>query len=178
MKEAEPTELKRPPVLYHASNNPNIEVFEPRVESVRDKDEGPMVFATPDKAFATCFIVPTSGSWVKIGRFSEPGRVGPWHVVISDKTRFSELDKGGAIYELSSDGFSTDPNKGVGASEWVSPSAVKPITHEQVQSGLQAMLDAGVQVYFVDQATFEQIRQSDDHGKVIIDSLTPYNLIV
>ncbi len=171
---SEATELRKPVVLYHASSNAEIEEFEPRAESVRDKGEGPMVFASPDKAFATCFLVPTDSSWVAIGRYSEPGKKGPWHVVVSDRERFEELDHGGAIYSLPSDSFSTDPTKGVGATEWTSPVAVRPIAKEVIPSGLQAMLGAGVQVYFVDRETFERIKQSDDHGKEIIDGLVPF----
>ena len=170
----EAAELKKPAVLYHASSNTEIEEFEPRAESVRDKDEGPMVFASPDRAFATCFLVPTDDSWAKIGRFGEPGKKGPWHVVVSDRDRFEELDHGGAIYTLPSESFSTDPTKGVGTTEWTSPVAVKPIAKEVMQSGLQAMLEAGVQVYFVDRETFERIKQSDDHGKEVIDGLAPF----
>jgi hypothetical protein len=33
----------------------NIEKFEPRAKSIRDSEEGPVVFATPDLALATTF---------------------------------------------------------------------------------------------------------------------------
>lgn len=45
----------RPKILYHASPNRSINVFEPRREKVRDPEEGPVVFATPDKALASAF---------------------------------------------------------------------------------------------------------------------------
>jgi hypothetical protein len=172
--DSEVVELRRPAALYHASRSTEIEEFEPRAESVRDKEEGPMVFASPDKAFATCFLVPTDDSWAKIGRYSEHGKRGPWHVVVSDRERFEALDHGGAIYALPSESFSTDPDKGVGVTEWTSPVAVRPIAKEIIPSGLQAMLEAGVQVYFVDRETFERIKHSDDHGKAIVDGLTPF----
>ena len=36
--------------LYHASNNKNIDVLKPRQESIRDPNEGPVVFASQDKS--------------------------------------------------------------------------------------------------------------------------------
>jgi len=38
-------ENMKPKVLYHASQNREIDVLEPRADTVRDKAEGPVVFA-------------------------------------------------------------------------------------------------------------------------------------
>lgn len=48
------------------------------------------------------------------------------------------------------------------------------VDKEEYESGLRAMLENGVKVYFVDRETFDAIKQSDDHGFEIIQSLTPY----
>lgn len=87
-------ESEKPPILFHASRNPNIERFEPRAEKTREL-------------------------------------------------------------------------------EWTSVETVIPIGKEIVPSALNDMLKHGVQVYFVDKTTFDQIQKTPDHGESIVKSLTP-----
>lgn len=164
---------QKPRVLYHSSPSLDIEIFEPRKEKVRDPKEGPVVFATPDKALAAAFLVRTDGSWVKIGRFSDNHHQTPWHLVANSKRRFRKLDVGGAIYHLPVRGFSSDPTKGMGDMEWTNPSKVEPINKEVFASGEQAMKQLGVNLYFVNKRTFKAIDKSEDHGQSIIQSLKP-----
>lgn len=160
----------KPAVLYHSSPNTEIGEFEPRSDKVRDPNEGPRIFATPDKALASAFIVPTDGSWVNIGRFNEVP-----YIIISDEQRFKDSDKGGAIYHLPSNTFETDLNKGMKSSEWTSRVPVKPIDKDIYKSGLEAMLSLGVQVYFVDTDTLHRINESADHGYSIVNTLPSEN---
>jgi len=162
----------KPKVLYHASANRNLDVLEPRAESVRDIREGPAVFATPDKAGVTKFIVPVKDSWTRMGSFGDVH----FHV-ISDRKRYEEADKGGTIYHLSSDTFELNHEFGEGKDEWTSKDAVKPIEREDYESGLQAQLDNGVQVFFVDKETFGRIDKSDDHGNAILRTLESENKV-
>ncbi|GEM_PF-758686 len=163
-------EKMKPTVLYHASSNRNIEVLEPRAEKVRDENEGPVVFASPDKALTTKFLVPSDDTWTRKMRF------GDTHVhVISDRKRYEEFDKGGAIYHLSPEGFTLDQTKRGGKNEWTSNTSVTPTEKEEYESGLEAQLDNGVQVYFVDEETFDRITQSEDHGVAIIKGLVSEN---
>ncbi|MBA3679331.1 hypothetical protein H0W80_04050 [Candidatus Saccharibacteria bacterium] len=164
-------ETEKPQVLYHASPNQDIEVFQPKREGFRDPDEGLVVFATPDKAYATMFLVKCNDSWVVKGRFSEAGVNGPWHIIISDKERFEQADKGGSIYEFDPSGFKFEPDKNMGSTEWTSKESVGPNRKVDYPSALQAMIKAGIQVYFVDQQIFDQIRSSGDDGYEIIKSL-------
>jgi len=163
-------EVLKPEFLYHASTNRSISQFEPRAESIRDANEGAVVFATPSKEFASMFIVNTDDRWTKKSRFN-----GVYVTIISDKDRFLASDKGGSIYTMSSDTFTTDEGKGMGATEWVSKQPVKPTKKEDYESGLQAMLELGVQVYFVDESTFTQIKTAPDHGFKIICDLKSEN---
>lgn len=160
----------RPAVLYHASENKNIEIFEPKAETVRDPEEGPVIFATPDKILASIFIVPTNDSWAQSGLFN-----GIHYFVCSDREKFKKLDKGGAIYTLLSDTFEYNPSKGLREKEWVSKLSVKPIDKEEFKSGLEAMLNFGVQVFFVDKETFKVIEEADDHGLKILSDLRSVN---
>jgi hypothetical protein len=162
--------MEKPSVLYHASFKRDIEVFEPRNETVRDTDEGPQVFATPDKRLATAFMIPTNDTWANSGAFN-----GVPYLVVGDEEKFRNLDKGGAIYTLPSDTFNTDPTKGLGDMEWTSSEAVRPVAKEEYESALEAMLHIGVQVYFVDMATYRATQNAEDHGYSILKGLLSLN---
>lgn len=163
-------EIPRPKFLYHASSNKNISVFEPRNQSIRDPGEGKMVFGTPDLSFATMFLVRSKDDWSHKGKFK-----GVYYNVINDRKRFEEMDKGGSIYILPSESFTTDSTKGMGTIEWFSKVPVKPIKEIDYSSGLQAMLDNGVQVYFVDKETWNKIQNSNDRGHEILSKLESEN---
>ena len=94
---------EKPSFLYHASPNSNIEEFEPRNKTTRNKDEGPKIFATPSREVASIFLVPTDDSWAGSGNFG-----GAWYFFCNNEERFKKLDKGSTLYQLSSDGFSYD----------------------------------------------------------------------
>lgn len=154
---------EKPKFLYHASPRRDIQEFEPRAQSVRDPEEGPVVFATPSEAYASMFIVRTDDRWSEKGRFNNV-----YYTVVSDKQRFKEMDKGGSIYTLPSETFSSDKTKNMGMTEWTSRKTVKSIRKTDYESGLEAMLEHGVQVYFVDPETWLRIKDSRDHGFSIL----------
>ncbi|MBD3300433.1 MAG: hypothetical protein GF347_03715 [Candidatus Moranbacteria bacterium] len=159
-----PAEKKeKPPFLYHASSNRNIEKFEPRAKNLRDSKEGPVVFATPDLALATTFLVSeTNDSWTQIGKLN-----GVPYMVIGNKEDFIKYDKGGSVYKLPSKSFTFDPHKGMGENEWVSRDSVTPLEKEDFKSALEAMIEKGVQVFFVDKETFHKISHDKNFIKII-----------
>lgn len=144
--------------LFHASQDSEIEVLEPRAITVRDKREGPVVFATEDKAYSTMFLVPSDDTWTIKGgyRLKEDERL--WITIIGDEKRFRETDKGGAIYTLPKNNFVTDPN--YGTSEWISKTSVIPLSKEVFSSGLDAMIQNRVIVYFTSPEKFQEIKKS------------------
>lgn len=159
-----PEKKDRPKFLYHASANREIETFEPRAKNVRDPEEGPVIFATPDLALATTFLVSeTNDSWTQIGKINSTP-----YMVISDKNLYLKLDKGGSIYKFNSGNFTSHPHKGMGEDEWVSKEPVAPIEKTDIQSALEAMIESGVQVFFVDKATFNEIRHAADPLNILI----------
>lgn len=164
-------EFIRPKELYHASENRNILMFEPRQESYRDWSEGKVVFATPEKGYAAMFMVPVSDNWTRRGFYN---RV-PYMIIRGTKENFEEIDEGGAIYTLSSKSFQTDLSKEIGANEWVSKHKVQPLDKEEYDSALEAMLENGVQVFFVDKEVFEKIDKSSDSGRSIVVNLESEN---
>jgi hypothetical protein len=159
---------EKPPVLYHASRNTEIEVFEPRAEKTRDLHEGPKVFATPSRAMAGIFLVDWDDSWVQSGDME-----GVPYIIISDEARYKDLDTGGIIYSLPNDTFENDPEKGLRELEWTSSEPVTPIDREIVPSALQDMIKNGVKVYFVDTETYQNIQNAPNQGEAIVKSLTP-----
>jgi len=163
-------QMKKPPVLYHSSANPDIDVFEPRNDTPRHPTEGPLVFATPHKAVAAMFLAPKDGGSVEIGVY------GDRYIIIVNNTaeRLKNKDKGGAIYELPSDTFPTSHSIGMQQSEWVSEAPVKPLKKEIYSSSLDAMANLGVEIFFVDHPTFKSILTSSDHGFNIINQLEPF----
>lgn len=163
-------EVHKPVTLFHASQKTDIQRFDPRAERVRDPEEGPVVFATPDRAYASCFIVPTDDSLTQISRYGEGEN---WKVIVRDRAMFESLDRGGAIYALPSTNFYTDPDKNMAGTEWVSKEAVTPSDVEVFESGLVAMQRAGVDVYFVELATWDLIKASNDHGYGVVRGLLP-----
>lgn len=163
-------QMGRPKVLYHASMNKNLKVIKPRALRTRDKSEGPVIFATPIKAIASIFLVPTNDTWTRSGLFGDVV-----YFICGDKQRFAKLDKGGAIYTIPSKNFGTNPNKGLGSKEWTGKQPVVPLRKEIFRSGENAMLSMGVQVFFVDKSTFKAIAISKDHGNKIIRSAVSQN---
>ncbi len=159
----------KPEVLYHGSTYRGITVFEPRKVSVRDPQEGPVVFASPDPAIALIFAlgphVPHSG------RFDET----PYAVIVRDREDYIKEDRGCSLYLVPSDTFVNDPDKGLGPNEWVSRESVPAIREIDYPSALDAALERGVQVYFVDRATDLAIRASDDFGCEILKGLQSEN---
>lgn len=141
-----------PAVLYHASPLSELEELTPQSKTIRDPEEGPVVFATPDLAYATMFLVPTDDSWVIIGVHNNL-----YYIAISDRETFLKLDKGGAIYSLPVDNFYCDLAKSGREKEWVCKASVKPLNKTTVTSALYAMMEHGVQVFFIPKATFNKM---------------------
>lgn len=79
------------------------------------------------------------------------------------------------MYAFPSDTFEYDPHKGMGDKEWTSRKSVKPLSEVRYASALDAMIENGVQVYFVDKKTFEDVGSSDNHGYTILTGLTSEN---
>ncbi len=146
--------MKNPKILYHASQNRNLKIIKPKNKSSRDKNEGKVIFATSSKALASCFIVPTDDSWTNIGI-----KNGKTYILISDKKRFLELDKGGVIYSISSESFNFDENLGMKEMEWTSKKPIKILDREVFTSGLEAMKKLGVEIKFIDKKVFEKLNK-------------------
>jgi hypothetical protein len=163
---------EKPAVLYIAAQTAGIKELVPIKGRHRDKDEGPVIFSTPDKALASIFLVEGhNDSWMHLGYFSGI----PYVVICIDRDEFVKKDKGGVIYEVPSDTFDYNPNLGMKEKEWTSKEPVKPLKETSYPSALDTMIDNGVNVYFVDKNTFDEINNSNDYGLSILLSLESEN---
>lgn len=162
---------EKPAVLYHATQGVDIAEFEPRRESTRDPNEGPVVFATPDKAYATQFLVPGDDRNSIRGYYNDI----PTIVIRSSREDFEKEDSGGIVYELPSDSFDFDPKQRMGEREWTSRVPVKPTGKTSYASTIDALIENGTQVYFVDQVTFEKMRSQKNAGFETLLTLTSEN---
>lgn len=137
---------EKPKILYIAAQTPGIRELTPMRGSYRDEKEGAVIFSTPEKSLASAFLVKDSGDdWMKISFYGDV----PVAVINAEREEFIKNDKGGVMYSVSSDAFEYDQNKGMGELEWTSRKAVKPLSEKRYPSALDAMVENGVQVYFV-----------------------------
>lgn len=158
--------MLRQKYFYHASPECDLKFIEPKkITSPQDFEEGNVVFATDDFAFAAMFLVSHDDSWANGGTFNDVP-----YFVISDKDRFQEKDKGGCIYIVRSKLF-----KKLNRHEWFCKRRLNAKGKVWFSSGLLAMLIMGVQVYFTDKNTYLKIRKARDHGLSILNSLTSEN---
>lgn len=160
-------EQEKPPFLYHGSTHKDVGELEPRSKKQRDPQEGRAVFATQELSLATVFM-------------AEVGNCGlfwdiPYAVIPGTREDFIKRDKGGQVYVVSSEGFQCDPAKGLGRYEWKNEEKVKPVKTLEYKSALDAMIESGVQVYFVDAKTLADIKDSKDHGWAILNKLESEN---
>lgn len=163
---------ERPRVVYHSSHNPDIEELTPRDERARDFDEGSVIFATPNKALASAFLIEGhNDEWTQIGFYGEI----PVVVICSNREEFIRKDRGGTLYALPSETFDFDPNRGMGEQEWTSRSNVKPTGKNTYLSALDAMIENGVNVFFVDKKTFSEINEAEDNGASVLLNLVSEN---
>ncbi len=163
---------EKPEMLYVSAQTKGIKEIIPMSGRHRGGNEGPIIFSTPDKGLASIFLVEGhNDSWMEIGTF---GGV-PYTVICMKKEDFIKRDSGGSIYEVSSDTFDFNPNLGMGEKEWTSNTPVRPNNETEFPSALDAMINNGAYVFFVDQETFKEIQKADDHGFEILSSMTSEN---
>ena len=159
--------MRNPELLFRGSPRKDASLFVPKERVGSGSSERLVVSASPDRSVATKFVVPIENLNVTVGSFGEIQ-----YYVCDNEQSFRETDKGGGIYTLRRDGF--EFNSGVGV--WTSLRPVEPISKEEVTSGLNAMIDAGIQVFFVDPETFKRIKESSDNGLEILRNAISENM--
>jgi hypothetical protein len=97
------------------------------------------------------------------------------YYVCDNEAEFRLADQGGAIYELSSKGFTMDAVKGLGGHEWVTTEAVVPLSSRIYDSALEAMISNEVQLFFVNPSQLDAIEAASDYGLSMLKALKPIN---
>ena len=151
---------KKPENFYHGSANKDIIELEPKQKSYRKKEEGELLFASPDIAGATLFLVRMFDNESRKGYED-----GIYYFVISDKDKFRELDKGGTVYVLPDSNFTNDREQW--SREWATKQKVKPLNKIHFDSALKAMVENGVKVYFTNKEMFEKILKERRYRLII-----------
>lgn len=165
------TFVPKPFKLYYGSQERGLLSIMPSSLRMRDEQEGDIVFASPSKAFASILMFPCKEDLCLYGAFGDMA----YFVYRGTRKEFLELDRGGVIYEVSSDTFKCDPNTGLGLLEWISTKPVRPLKSFEVESMLDEMIQNYVQVFFVDDQTFGSIRTARDHGRKMLDEMSSEN---
>jgi len=163
---------EHPKILYHGSPNKEIERLEPRNIKVRSHNEGPVLFATPEKAGAMKNLMWSDDSWTQLSTHNGV------HVALIAMPReeFIERDTGGACYEVPGEGFQCDESFSTGNSEWTSREPVTPTHKDVYPSALDAMIEHGVQTYFVSPETLKNYQKADGEKKFeIVQGLVSEN---
>ncbi len=161
---------EKPKFLYHSSPNRSIEVFEPRVSGGSGEKYGAKVYATPDKALASIFLCNVEKPW-------SAGVYGGGVLVAKipyTREEFIARDTGGTMYTLPSDAFELNEDE-LGGAEWTSDESVTPTEKEEYHSALEAMIENGVQVYFVDNENMKLMKEAGDGGVEILQTMQSEN---
>lgn len=158
-------------VLYHASTNKELTVLTPQRTLSKDEYIGDFVFATPDRRMAAMYLAPREGGTILIETFSRE----PYAVINNTPENFKRVDHGGAIYKVSAESFSDTPQEEVAGTELVSRDSVPILSKEIFATSLEAMREAGVNVYFLGDTEFQRVQSAKDHGWEILSELKPYD---
>jgi len=165
-------EKEKPPLLYHGSPH-KVEELEPRTKPHREKEGAKFVYATSEISDASMFMAKRLGLGLT-GHFIVEEEKVAYAIIVWNREEFLKKDKGGHIHILPSDKFEPSSYEGM-SNEWVSKEDIKPIKTLEYDSALDAMLENEVQVYFVDEDLYQQIRRAEDHGYSILKSLESEN---
>lgn len=161
---------QKPQFVYHGSPRGDIQEFIPRISKGSGERYGAQVYASNDIATACIFMSNIGRSW------SAGEANGITYVIIPlTKEEFLKQNKIGYLYKLPAETFTSDPQRGMGDKEWASSVPVKPIDVTQIDSVLDTMIEHGVQVYFVTDALYQEMRSSREPNWTFLKSIRSEN---
>jgi hypothetical protein len=157
---------EKPKFLYHGSPDRGLIELKPQSRTQRAEK---LLYATPDMAIASTFLI--KGVHYGCGKFGDV----PYAWILADRDDFIRQDKGGHIYVSSGDSFVMNPDSGLANDEYISVQPVQPSKTIKYQSAVDAMMENGVQVYFINQPTYNRLQSAKDHGYTIFATLESEN---
>lgn len=140
-------------VFFHGSPAQGLSILEPRNRTKRRTDDPPRIYVVRRPLLAAGFMVnELTDEWSRSGSWDDRKT---WWSVIGDEERFRELErKGGSLYTVPTDGFTYNPDIGLGDEELYAITPVPVLHEEQWDSALAAMLYYGLNVLFVPKDQF------------------------
>ena len=128
--------------LYHGSPTSGLRVLEPcSLHQELRPDGTPVLFATPWRAVASCFLFRWHDDLARLGTWDR-GETWVFRVAQPDAIEFT----GGSIYRVEREGFVHNPDAGLGPHEWMTTTPVRVLEEERWACGLDAMGHHGVMV--------------------------------
>ncbi len=138
--------------LYHASPIKNLKILKPQRTISNDKYIGDFVFATRHKKLALMYMLPKGFPLLMNIKSSKP------YVVLCGNVRdILKKDRGGALYELSTESFHRTPQTALSNYEMVSKESISPLNETDYESVTQALDKKGIAIYIVDNNMFDKL---------------------
>lgn len=162
---------EKPEFVWHGSPKAGIEEFFPRVSIGTGSEFGAKVYASNDLATASMFMADVGKTW-SAGEINGT----PYAIIPLTKEEFLDRNnKGGFLYKLPGETFFSDPKRGMGEKEWASSVPVKPIEVKKIDSVLDVMIENRVQVYFVTDEQYQEMRSSGQPSWTFLKNLQSEN---
>jgi len=157
-------------IVYHASQNKNLVIIEPKKTLSNNVYIGDYVFATKNKLLAYMYLT-TNG----YPTLMNPGTNHPNIVICAKIDEYIKNDTGGAIYGLPSNNFMSSPQLELNEYEVVSKIAVVPLSKTEYSKTLDAMSAVGITIRFTDEKTFNKLLKSKKQLE-LVQNLDKYNI--
>jgi len=138
--------------LYHASPIKNLKILEPQRTISNNKYIGDFVFATRHKKLALMYMLPKGFPLLMNIKSSKP-----YAVLCGNVRDILKKDKGGALYELSTESFHRTPQIALSNYEMVSKESISPLNETDYESVTRTLDKEGIATYIVDSNTFDKL---------------------
>ncbi len=137
--------LQESTTLYHASPDQGLKLLDPKeTASTHFKKARLTVYATDDKAYASCFSFTWHSEWgFKLGRYRDND---PWLLEVPKKHK-KLMEVKSSIYIVDSKGFKK--LKGATTPEYYSETTVRVISEEKYRTARECILKNGAKIKLI-----------------------------
>ena len=149
-------------ILYHASQQKDLEIINPQPALSNNILIGNYVFATKNRNLALMYLVPKG-----IVTLMDPSPNKPNIVICTNPNKLLEIDNGGAIYELPSKSFVKSPQETLERYEKVSLIPVKPIKKEVFNSVIRTLISNRIEIRFTNEVNFKKLIMNKNQKDLI-----------
>jgi hypothetical protein len=154
--------ISKPPFLFHGSCIQNIDFLRPEKLTFHDPNDEALVYATPSRAYSSCFILSWDDRWATV-QFLYGEDI--FYFIFRKSVPIEDRDQSGSIYTVASTDFDFHPERSMKHFEWSANIAQKVITEEKYTSGLEAMIQNNIQFIPLEDRLFDAYMQMDMHER-------------